>query len=117
MPFYDFACGCGEKIEVFRPMKDCGKPQVCLCGKKMERDYQRMNIHAANKDYSKPIISDSLAINVSQIDEHKKLFPDVRITNEGQPILENYKQHDKYLKKIGFVKQPKKVKTKGKRIA
>jgi len=40
----------------------------------------------------------------------------VKMTPEGQPVFDNYRDHENYLKETGFVKAPGKKK-KGKRIA
>ncbi|GAH08477.1 unnamed protein product [marine sediment metagenome] len=86
--------------------------KICpKCGGKIVKANVRGSVfHAGNKDYKKPLVSDSLAIHPSQITEHKKVFPDVEVTPEGQPVFTNYKQHQKYLDKAGFVKQPQKTK-------
>ncbi len=117
MPIYCFSCKCGEDIEVVRPMSQSGEFQMCVCGKKMNRDYQAMNIMSGNKEYGKAIISDSLAMNPNQIPEHNRLFPDIKVLPDGRPVFDNYQKHDAYLKKTGFEKARKKIKKKGKRIA
>ena len=48
-------------------------------------------------------------MNLSQIAEHNKLFPDIEVTPLGQPVFKSFKQHDKYLEKTGFYKSKKKV--------
>lgn len=89
-------------------------PKCPECGKDMNRLY---SFNVGNKSYSQSIHSDALAINPNQTEEHRRLFPDVEIDSEGRPIFTNFKQHDSYLKKTGFVKLPQKLKKHGKRIA
>jgi hypothetical protein len=113
MPQYNFACDCGEKQSVIRSMKDYKKPLKCKCGEKMYRVY---NFSVGGDTYSKPIVSDSLAISPTQIAEHKKHFPDVKVTPDGQPVFDNFKQHESYLEKTGFVKHTQKLKPKSKTI-
>jgi len=105
MPIYTYGCSsCGKQEEVFHPMN---KPKIPVCcGQEMGRNYRADLFIAAGRDYHRPIISDSLAISPEQISEHKRLFPDIQVTSEGQPIFENYKQHDNYLKATGFRKKP-----------
>ena len=117
MPRYTFKCECGEIVEVIRPMKGASDPWFCLCGEQMTRDYAADHINGGNKDYARPIHSDSLAITPGQVAEHQRLFPDVEIDSECRPVFNNYQQHNKYLEKTGFVKNPKKAKRRGKRIA
>jgi len=115
MPEYKFACDCGNRESVIWPMKDSGKILKCSkCGQDMYREY---NFSIGGDTYSKPIVSDSLAISPEQIPEHRQHFPDVEVTPEGQPVFENYKQHESYLQKTGFVKERQKLKPKGKRVA
>jgi len=91
--------------------------QTCkLCGFAMNRDYQADLFAPGNKDYAAPLHSDSLAISPDQVKEHQRLFPDVKIDLECRPVFENYKQHDGYLKKTGFVKHRQKTRKKGRKL-
>lgn len=84
------------------------------CHKPMGRNYQVDLANVGNKEYAKPLHSDSLAISPSQRAEHQKLFPDIKLDDQCRPVFENYRQHDSYLEKTGFVKlkQRKKRRTK-----
>jgi phage FluMu protein Com len=75
-----------------------------------------INFYPGNKEYGQTKWSDSLAINPSQIEKHKKLFPDIRVDKEGRLGFDNYKQHDNYLKQTGFEKLPQRIKPKGKKL-
>lgn len=112
MPRYSFICSkCWAVAEVTRPMKDSDLPQYCTCGYEMNRDFQAdLPMTGGCTEYRRPLVSDSLAVPVHQIEEHKQLFPDVPLTKEGQPVFTNYKQHDDYLNKTGFTKVRKKIK-------
>lgn len=61
-------------------------------------------------------ISDSLAVHTDLIPEHKKLFPGIELTSEGQPIFTSPKQQEHYAEKCGFYKKRQRIKPKGKRI-
>jgi putative FmdB family regulatory protein len=38
MPIYDFACACGQRRELWRPMVRCNAPGPrCSCGKRMKK--------------------------------------------------------------------------------
>ena len=71
----------------------------------MERNWQESNIHATPDSYSQALHSDSLAISPSQVEEHRRHFPDIELDNECRPVFSNYKQHDAYLEKTGFRKK------------
>lgn len=119
MPRYNFRCPkCGKLEEVIRPMADAELPWRCLgCNVKMNRDFQVDLPFASNKDYKKPIHSDSLAISPDQRAEHEQLFPDIKLDKECRPIFDNFSAHDSYLKKIGCEKKRQRTKPKAKRIA
>lgn len=75
------------------------------CGTDMRWD---MNVGGGQGDYH--FVSESLAINPDQIAEHKATFPDVGVLPDGRIEFNSFRQHDKYLKKAGLVKHPKKIK-------
>ena len=83
------------------------------CGEDMRWD---LNI-AIHGNYQQPIYSDALAISPTQIAEHKKLFPDIRLDKAYRPIFDKFTDHEAYMKKCGIIKHPQKIKVKGKRIA
>jgi hypothetical protein len=83
---------------------------ICECGGQMRRDWQASLPHAGNRVYRRSIVSDSLAVTPAQVEEHRRLFPDVKMLDDGRPVFDSYKTHDDYLKKTGFVKQPQKIK-------
>lgn len=119
MPMYSFVCPkCGSGRQVVRPMSQSDEPVSCGkidCIGWMDRDYKTDMFHTSKDHYDKPIVSDAMAVSIDQIPEHRKLFPDVKITDEGQPIMENYAQHENYLEKTGQIKHPAKTRG-GKRI-
>lgn len=118
MPTYNFICdNCGNEIEIHCPIKDRNNTQRCDCGKIMKRDYVGNGPNIGGDEYGKPLHSDSLAINPSQVAEHKREFPNVELDESCRPVFKNYRQHDSYLKKTGFVKQPQKIKPKGVKIS
>jgi hypothetical protein len=61
------------------------------------------------RQFSSTHWSESLAISPSQIETHKKLFPDVPIRPDGAVGFESVGQQDRYLKKCGFEKRPQKI--------
>ena len=117
MPSYSFVCPkCGAKDERVRAMQNAGKKCMCVCGVKMNRDFAIDIPHAAN-DYKKPIHSDSLAISPDQRKEHEKAFPNIKLDAQNRPVFDNFQAHESYMKKCNIVKERKKIKPKGMRIA
>jgi putative FmdB family regulatory protein len=115
---YCFVCpDCGEEIEIVRPMSEAELPLQCrTCKQEMRRDYSAESVNAGDKEYFHPIHSDSLAIMPSQVEEHRKKFPDVPLDGQCRPVFTSYKQHDKYLEKTGFAKQRQRIRKKGRKI-
>lgn len=113
MFFYSFICEkCGRKLEQLREVEKRNDLALCSCGEQMYRDFQAdlPAVGGGAKKYRKPIISDSLAVNPNQVEEHRRLFPDVKILDDGRPVFEDYKTHDAYLEKTGFVKKRQRIK-------
>lgn len=124
MPFYDFQCQEHKTTkEIFCTMSelpvegsgDC--PKCPECHKEMTRDYMSERGGAGCKKYSKPFVSDAMAMSPDQIPEHNRLFPDIKVEPDGRPSFDSYRQHDDYLKKTGFRKIAQKIKPKGRVIA
>ena len=118
IPQYDFACNCGHRQSVIWPMSRSNELLECSeCGGQMYREY---NFHTPKDSYSKPIVSDALAISSDQIAEHRKHFPDIELmcdSESARPIFDKFSKHENYLKKTGFKKHRQKIKPKGERIA
>lgn len=111
---YTFLCpNCESKVELIMSMADYDPVQHCTrCKGPMRRDFSDARVGKGRKQYRRPIISDSLAVSIDQIEEHKRLFPDVQITDEGQPVLDTYEKHEAYRKARNVEKLPgKPVKT------
>lgn len=107
MPMYDFVCvKCEKTRAVYRPMKDCDLPEVCECGERMLRDFVAEHC-AIRGDYNKPIVSESMAFDAIDIEEHRKRFPDVDVIvdhdRSARPILRNLNQKRRYMRARGFV--------------
>lgn len=83
----------------------------------MVRDFNAERPNIGDREYARPIHSDSLAISPGQVEEHRRMFPDVPIDSECRPVFTSFKQHDSYLRTCGFEKLPGKPRKRGKRIA
>jgi hypothetical protein len=103
MPFYNYICGvCEKNKEIIKSMRDNTIPECC--GQEMLRNYKTDLPFSGNHEYGTPLHSDALAIAPSQVEEHKRLFPDVVLDSQHRPILTNVQQHDTYIKTRGFEK-------------
>jgi len=119
MPLYSFQCPkCGNKDERVRRMKNADKICNCLkCSTKMNRDL-KTDLPFASGDYHHSAIhSDSLAISPDQRAEHLQKFPNIKLDSQNRPVFDNFQNHQAYLDKCNIVKERKKIKPKGVRIA
>lgn len=85
-------------------------PYKCpYCNEDMVFDCKPVRIMIGNNSYSKPLISDSLAIHPGQKKEHEQLFPNVGVLPDGRLRFDDYKSHNDYLEQTGFYKQPQRI--------
>lgn len=107
---HDFVCdNCGKVVHDSNTKIVHKCP---ICSKNMRWDC-RVAVHG---NYQRPIHSNALAINPGQVEEHKKIFPNIRLDGQYRPIFNNFVDHEDYLKKSNMIKLPQKIKTKGVRI-
>ena len=118
MPLYSFKCPkCGAKDERVRAMQNADKRCMCTkCGIKMNRDL-KADLPFASGDYKRAVHSDSLAISPDQRAEHLQKFPNIKLDSQNRPVFDNFQKHQAYLDKCNIVKERKKIKPKGVRIA
>ena len=118
MPLYSFQCPkCDAKEERVRAMQNADKRCMCTsCGAKMNRDL-KTDIPFMSGDYKRAVHSDSLAIAPDQRAEHLQKFPDIKLDSQCRPVFDNFQKHQAYLDKCNIVKERKKIKPKGVRIA
>ncbi len=110
MPQYEWECECGKEKTEFFSMADVPELMRCVCNKIMSRVYSFNQ--GGGSGYSH--ISDALAVGPSQIMEHKRLFPDIKVHSDGRPEFTSVKQQSDYMDTCGFHKYKQKLKKKGK---
>ena len=105
---WTFVCEvCNRVLEADAPP---GLENTRCCDEYMQRvfpNHKQFNIVGAAYLHTK--YSDSLAVSISQIEEHKQMHPDVKIDKEGRPGFDTVQQQDKYLNTYGMVKHPQKI--------
>jgi len=121
MPQYCYICPkCNIPVSFIKPMAEANKNEWCpRCGFILRRDFKNEGVlvGAGRRSYHKPIVSDSMAVAPNQVAEHRKLFPDVKMLDDGRPVFDNFSDHEAYMKKCNVEKVPQKTKKRGKRIA
>jgi putative FmdB family regulatory protein len=109
MPLYMFVCTkCSKQQDIFMPSDDRNKYRQCYCGSTLKRIIGAPNV---GRVYGSTFWSQSLAISPDQVDEHKKLFPDVKVRTDGCIGFDSVREHAEYCEKTGFEKMPQKKKT------
>jgi len=111
MIIHTFICdNCGYSVE------DTNTKGIHVCPKcNSEMRWDIGGNQCSNGDYRH--VSDSLAMHPDQIPEHNARFPNIKVHPDGRPEFNSVRQQSNYLKAIGFVKHPQKIKHKGERIA
>ena len=107
---FTFVCEmCNRVIEKDIDPYD-GEYSIECCGKHMQRIFPNIRTFSiTGSAYLHTKYSDSLAVSISQIEEHRKKFPGVEIDGQGRPGFDSVKQQDKYLEASGMVKHPQKI--------
>ncbi len=118
MPMYTYVCpNCSYTDAVKKSMAHSDRSETCPeCDSEMDRDLRADVPHVPADRYSSPIVSDALAMNPDQIAAHRRQFPDIKVTPQGQPVFDNYAKHDAYLETCNFKKMPKKKRARGTKI-
>ena len=71
----------------------------------MIRDYRAEHPGVLGTQCRQTFWSQSLAINPEQTEEHRRLFPNVRIASDGQLGFDSVKLHSDYCDQTGFEKK------------
>ena len=102
-------CGTSVRDHTTKEIHCCPK-----CGTDMYWDLH--NIGIADGDYHHT--SDSLAIHPDDAAEHRRKFPGVELTEEGQPMFTSTKQQERYANRCSFDKKSQRTRRLGRqRIA
>ncbi len=100
MPIYEYKCECGNITEKFiHKVRPCSHITCSKCGLKMNKIFSRVN--ATMSGY--PHISSALGVNISQIPEAKRVWPDAQFDNKGNFIVHSRSEKLKMAKRRGLV--------------
>jgi len=109
MPLYEFKCEqCQETITQVLSMKGDIPESVPCVGCNGIPAYRVWAFNAHDDSYNTPLVSDALAVHPSQVEEHRRKFPNIKVRPDGRPEFTSFSQHDAYLKATGFHKKPQK---------
>jgi hypothetical protein len=89
---------------------------LCVCGAEMYRDLHSELSSVCGTEKGDTFWSQSLAISPSQIAEHRRLFPNVKVRHDGCLGFDSVKDREKYCEATGFEKKPGKPRRIGKKL-
>lgn len=81
------------------------------CGHNIVAGFYDGPVRKDKGDYN--FVSESLAVPIHQIDEHRAMYPDVDVQNDGTLHFTSVAQQDRYYKRSGFNKVPQKNRSLG----
>ena len=104
MPMYTYTCECGREIVEYRSVAERGNVPTCECGSKMvSMWWKTSNARKLGEKYGKPIEMWSMAVHPSQVAEHRHLFPDIKVTDGGLPLITSLREKQDYMKARGWI--------------
>ena len=109
MVVHRFICDCGNVVE---DTNTKGVHKCSECGADMRWDLGG-NVSGCS-DYEH--ISESLGIHPDQIQEHRKLFPNIDVIPDGRLRFTSTKQQERYANTCGFDKKRQRIRKRGIRI-
>lgn len=90
MPTYVYQCRkCLEIQELVRPMVDSSKPGPLCCGTRMKRNFGLEQCNTDCRDWNQPVLSERMGVNPNQVAAHRKMHPNIPITDTGEIIVRN----------------------------
>lgn len=103
MPNYAYYCPeCETTEERVVPVEERNDQRCVNCHSQMARDYFAEHANTRG-DYVDPILSEAAGVMPSQVAEHRRLHPDIPITNDGRVVFTSHSQRKQVLKKLGMV--------------
>jgi hypothetical protein len=92
-------------------MKEAGRQEHCeKCNAMLNRAYQDENKSMLGTQRGETFWSQAMAISPSQAEEHRRLFPNVRVRSDGCIGFDSVKDRSDYCDRTGFYKTPGKKK-------
>lgn len=101
MPIYSYKClQCNKTQDEYREVRDRNKKGKCnSCGMNNKRAFIN---RIQTTDYSKEHLSDAMGVPPGQVEEHRRMFPDIPMTDDGRVIVKSHMERKKFLKQLGL---------------
>jgi hypothetical protein len=91
--FYCPKCQASERRFVWDVDAD---KQTCECGAPLRRSVP------PSKQGFTPILCEALGVHPSQVAEHRRVHPDIPMTDDGRVVIRSYRENVRICKKLGF---------------
>jgi len=95
-----------NKVRITVPCEKCGGQMVS--GFAPDKTFCA-DVMGGGRQFESTHWSEAMAISPSQIDAHKKLWPDIPVRPDGVVGFNSVQQQENYMKDTGFVKHPQKL--------
>ena len=91
MPLFCYKCPkCGGRVEKFRSIQARNRrPRCHECGLLMARDVAAELFGTDTQNYSHAILSETMGVSPGQVSEHRRLHPNIPLTDTGEIIVRN----------------------------
>jgi hypothetical protein len=53
--------------------------------------------------YDQPVLSDSMGVSPDQVEEHRRVHPNIEMNNEGQVVIRSHNDYAKVRRQLGFI--------------
>jgi hypothetical protein len=104
MPVYCYQCKtCGKIHTDYRKrVDDRALPGPMCCGAPTTFAPFAATVNSTDMEYNKPVLSESMGVHPSQVAEHRRLHPDIPMTDDGRVIIKSHNEYKRIRKKLGF---------------
>ena len=104
MPVYLYKClQCNELHSDIRQSRARNRAIKCECGGLAKRAISMEIPGDIELNYRHPVLSDAMGVSPGQVQEHRRRFPDIPITDDGRVICESHNKRKRILKELDFV--------------
>ena len=103
MPVYCYICRECDKTSVkLRTERKRNSYPRCACGRLMTRDIHAECPRSTQKEYQKEILSEAAGVAPNQVADHRRVHPDIPITDDGRVVMTSHRQRQKVLGQLGL---------------
>ena len=98
MPVYNYECECGEKGERFVHNAN-NKVECEKCKATMK---QKGSLHFSAPAGKVTRYSESMGVGADQVAEHRRVHPEIQLTEDGRVVTHSLAERRRVMKKLGM---------------